>query len=106
MDNFHERIQSFEAKYALDQEKRFNLEAKACKRLGLEIAKDLGHADDAEAYAMSLVAENLIEPGFQDIIAKVHADCEKAGVEKMSDHLLNTMLFKYMEEAAEEEQAA
>lgn len=103
MDQFSERMKAYEKKYVLDAEQRFKIEARACKKLGLDLAARFGMAGaDAEAYAMQVVSSNLKEAGFNDVIEKVRIDLDKAGISDLSDHAVETLLLQYMDEAAKE----
>ena len=99
MTGFDDRKDAMEAKYAHTQQLDFEVEARCCKIFGLQIAEKLGfEGDEANAYAMSVVAANLEEAGFDDVFRKVKPDLEEKGVE-ISDHLLNTMMDECVSEA-------
>ncbi len=103
MSDLLDRMKSFEKKYALDAEKAFKLEARACKKLGLAIAAKLGKiGPDADAYAMDVVTSNLEEAGFNDVIRKVRADLDAANLQDIDNAKLEAMLVTHMEEAAKE----
>lgn len=95
MNSFQDREKAFEAKFAHDEELRFKVESRRDKLLGLWLAEQLGKSD-AEAYAKEVVISDLKEAGDEDIIAKVLADIEEAGlnitreqiVEKLSEFLV------------------
>lgn len=95
MNSFQDREKAFEAKFAHDEELRFKVESRRDKLLGLWLAEQLGKTD-AEAYAKEVVISDLKEAGDEDIIAKVLADIEEAGlnitreqiVEKLSEFLV------------------
>lgn len=99
MSSMDDRKSAFENKYAHDQEIMFRVEARACKLFGLWLAGELGlSGNEAEAYAKHVVAANLDEPGFGDVIRAVRPDIEEKGLD-ISDHLINSRLEQSMEEA-------
>lgn len=102
MTNMDDRQKAFESKYAYDQEIMFKIEARACKLFGLWIAEQIGlTGDEAAEYAKSIVAANLDEPGFDDVLRTVAATLAEKSVE-ISSHTLETKLAHYMEEAREQ----
>ncbi|KCZ98164.1 hypothetical protein HPO_11194 [Hyphomonas polymorpha PS728] len=81
MSTFDDRERAEEARYALDQETQFKINARRNKLLGLWAAELLGLKDgDAEAYAKSVVIADLEEAGDDDVVRKVRGDLEKAGI--------------------------
>ncbi len=99
MPSFEERKDAFEKKFAHDEELAFKVEARCCKLFGLWAAEQLGlEGADAETYAKEVVGANLEEPGFDDVKRKVVPDFEAKSLD-ISDHMIDAMLDKYMEEA-------
>lgn len=81
MSTFDDRERAEEARYALDQETQFKINARRNKLLGLWAAELLGLKDaDAEAYAKTVVIADLEEAGDDDVVRKVRGDLEKAGI--------------------------
>ena len=77
-DAFSDREKGFEAKYKLDEENMFKVEARRNKLLGQWLAFEFGLTGDAvDAYAKEVVIADLDEPGIEDIMRKVMADIEK-----------------------------
>jgi hypothetical protein len=75
MTTFDDREKSFEKKFALDQEMQFRVTARRDKLFGLWVATKLGLGGaEAEAYAKSIVVEDLKEAGDEDVLRKVNAD--------------------------------
>lgn len=102
MTNMDDRQKAFESKYAHDQEMMFKVEARACKLFGLWIAEQIGlSGDDATEYAKSIVAANLDEPGFDDVLRTVAATLAEKSVD-ISAHTLETKLAQCMEDAREQ----
>lgn len=106
MSSFDDRKSALENKYAHDQEFLFKLEARTCKLFGLWAAEKLGlSGDDASAYAGDVIGANLEEVGYDDVKRKVRADFDAKGVE-VSDHIIDSMLEQYSEEARVQLEAA
>ncbi len=75
MTTFDEREKGFEKKFALDQEQEFRAHARRDKLFGLWAAGKLGLSGaEADAYAKSIVVEDLKEAGDGDVLRKVTAD--------------------------------
>ncbi|MCQ8184610.1 DUF1476 domain-containing protein [Parvularcula maris] len=78
MTTFDNREQAFENEFAHDQEKRFKVEAKRDRYVGLWAAEKLGKtAGDADEYAKSVIRADLKEPGDNDVFEKLRADLPK-----------------------------
>lgn len=102
MNNFQDREKAFEAKFAHDEEKRFKVEARLDKLLGLWLAEKLGKSGEAaEDYAKEVVIADLKEAGDADVIAKVMADINEAGLD-ISENEIVEKLSEYFVVAAEE----
>src|SRR4051812_27984445 len=81
MTTFDDRKDSFERKFAHDEELRFKATARRNKLLGLWAAEKLGRSGAAaEDYAKTVIVADFDEPGEEDVIRKVRADLESAGV--------------------------
>ena len=71
-DKFRERELSEEAKFKLDEERRFKAEARRDKLLGLWAAAKVGMGEgEAESFAREVVTSNLAEPGDGDVVGRV-----------------------------------
>jgi len=80
MTTFDDREQGFEKKFAHDTEMQFRAEARRNKLLGLWAADRMGlKGEAAEAYAKSVVVEDLKEAGDDDVFRKVSSDLEAKG---------------------------
>ncbi|SOC42582.1 hypothetical protein SAMN05892877_11078 [Rhizobium subbaraonis] len=86
MTAMQDREKAFEAKFAKDEELRFRAEARRNKLLGLWAAQLLGKSD-AEAYAKEVVAADFEEAGHEDVVRKVKADFDAAGIAKSEDDI-------------------
>ncbi len=80
MTTFDRREETFERKFALDEELKFKAEARRNKLLGLWVADQLGLAGDAaHAYASDVVASDL-EAGGDGVFRKVAGDLGAKGI--------------------------
>ncbi|WP_061935836.1 DUF1476 domain-containing protein [Aureimonas sp. AU22] len=97
--SLNDRGHDQEARYAHEEDRKFRIEVRATKLLGLWAAGKLGkNAAEAEAYAIALANLDLGAKGPQDVFAKVRADFDAAGVNQ-SDHQIERHRMEYMEEA-------
>ncbi|MGY8990018.1 MAG: DUF1476 domain-containing protein [Rhodospirillales bacterium] len=70
----------------MDLEKRFKAEARRNRMLGLWAAKKMGLDEAAsKVYAKAVVASDLEEPGYEDVIRKVVKDFEKNKIDISAD---------------------
>ncbi len=92
MSTFDKREEGFEKKFAHDEELRFKATARRNKLLGLWAAEKLGKTGaDAEAYAKEVVMSDFEEAGDNDVLNKVKADFEAAGVGQSEHQIRRTM---------------
>jgi hypothetical protein len=81
MAEMDDRERGFERKFAFDEELRFKATARRNKLVGLWAANQLGKSgSDADAYAREVVIADLSEAGDEDVIRKVLADFQAAGI--------------------------
>jgi hypothetical protein len=81
MNSIRDRQEGFEKKFAMDEELKFKAMARRNKLLGLWAAEKLGKTGvDAEAYAKEVVRADFEEAGDNDVLRKVLADFDAAGV--------------------------
>jgi hypothetical protein len=86
MSEFDKREESFEKKFAHDEELRFRALARAHRMLGLWAAEKLGKTgSEAEAYARALVEQDLVAHARAGVLGRVQQDFAKAGVAQ-SEH--------------------
>ena len=90
MTTFNKREDSFEKKFAHDEELRFRATARRNKKLAAWAAEKLGRAD-ADAYFKEVMAADLEEAGDDDVIRKITADFAKANVEQSEHQIRRTM---------------
>ena len=92
MSSFDKREEGFEKKFALDEEKKFEAEARRNKLLGLWAAEKLGLAGDAaNSYAKEVVASDFEEAGDADVLRKVAGDLKAKGVELTDNDIRQQM---------------
>ena len=92
MTTFDEREKGFEKKFALDQEQEFRAHARRDKLFGLWAAGKLGlSGTEADAYAKSIVVEDLKEAGDGDVLRKVTADFAAKGVKAVAAELTKVL---------------
>lgn len=81
MSGMDERKNSYEARFAHDQELRFKANARRNKLLGLWAAELLGKSgDEASAYASEVIKADFETPGDDDVFMKIRRDFDAAGV--------------------------
>lgn len=79
-DSFNQREQGFEAKFKMDKEMEFKVDARRNKLLGLWLAEKLGLPESQyDDYAKEVVRADLDEPGPEDVIRKVMKDIADKG---------------------------
>jgi len=99
MTTFDNRENAFENLYAHDAEMQFKAEARRNKLLGHWAAAKMGLIGDAaDAYAKSVVIEDLKEAGDDDVFRKVAADLAGKGV-TVSDEELRSQMTGLLSEA-------
>ena len=92
MSTFDDREKAFENKYAHDTEMQFRAEARRNRLLGLWAAEKFGlSADDAAAYAKSVVVADLTEAGDEDVFRKVAGDLKEKGVSLPDEEIRRQM---------------
>lgn len=102
MSGMDDRQKAFEDKFAHDQELQFRVQARRNKLLGLWAAEKLGKsAEQLDEYAKSVVISDFAEPGDDDVLRKVLADFEAAGVD-ISRETLRHEMDRLMREAMDQ----
>lgn len=92
MTSFDEREKAFEAKFRLDQELAFKVNARKDKILGRWAAKQLGLEGEAlENYAKSVVEADFEEPGDADVVRKIMKDFKAKNINISEEHLHKEM---------------
>ena len=102
MTQFDDREQTFEKKYAKDEENEFKIIARRNKLLGLWAAGLMGlEGDAADAYAKEVVEADFEEAGHEDVYRKVKGDLDAKGVD-VSEHQLRREMEDKLAEAREQ----
>lgn len=91
MTSMQDREKAFEAKFAMDEELKFKAEARRNRLVGLWAADLLGKSD-RDAYAREVVAADFEEVGHEDVVRKIKADFDAAGVVKSEDEIRVQMI--------------
>jgi hypothetical protein len=102
MTTFDKREESFEKKFARDEEMRFKATARRNKLFGLWAAEKLGKSGaDADAYAKAVVMADFEEAGDDDVFRKVRKDFDAAGVQQ-SDHQIRRTMEEFLAKAVQD----
>src|SRR3954464_9447223 len=105
MTTFDDRKDSFERKFAHDEELRFKATARRNKLLGLWAAEKLGRSGaEADAYAKSVVLADFEEAGDGDVTRKVKSDLEAGGV-AITEGEIKSRMAELMDKAIEDVKA-
>jgi hypothetical protein len=105
MTTFDDRKDSFERKFAHDEELRFKATARRNKLLGLWAAEKLGRSGaEADAYAKSVVLADFEEAGDGDVTRKVKPDLEAGGV-AITEGEITSRMVELMEKAIDDVKA-
>jgi hypothetical protein len=100
--DFNERERGFEAKFRMDQELQFRIEARRDKLLGLWVAEQIGLSGaEADAYAKSVVEADLAEPGDADVVRKVLADLKAKSI-ALEEIILRKEMSRFLAHAREQ----
>jgi hypothetical protein len=85
----HDIERKHEAKYKLDEERRFKTACRRNKLFGIWVGEHLGLSSDAAiGYARSLIRFGVEHPGRDQIFARVHQELVKKGVDLTERDLL------------------
>jgi hypothetical protein len=105
MSSFNKRGESFEKKYALDEEQKFKARVRRNKLLGLWAAEKMGlSGTEAAEYAKEVIKADFSEPGDEDVFRKVKEDFAAKGVDQ-SDHQIRRTMEELLGTAAEQIQS-
>jgi len=103
---FEDREDTFEKKFALDEELLFKAAARRNKLLGLWAAEKLGmYGADAEAYAKALVIADVAKGGDEEVFLRIRSDFDAKAVQQ-SDHQIRRTMDELMAKAVEQIKAA
>ncbi|PAQ11350.1 DUF1476 domain-containing protein [Mesorhizobium temperatum] len=92
MSSMRDRQEGFEKKFAMDEDTRFRAMARRNKLLGLWAAEKLGKTgEDADAYAKEVVRADFEEAGDNDVLRKIRADFDAAGIAQSDVQIRSVM---------------
>lgn len=92
MNVFDDREKAFEAKYHLDEELNFKVNARRDKLLGLWVAEQLGLAGaEAEAYARAVIEAGFSDPQHTAMLNKLSGDLQAKNVAISAEKLQREM---------------
>ncbi|CAH2405134.1 conserved hypothetical protein [Mesorhizobium prunaredense] len=92
MSSMRDRQEGFEKKFAMDEDTKFRAMARRNKLLGLWAAEKLGKSgEDADAYAKEVVRADFEEAGDDDVLRKLRADFDAAGVAQSDVQIRSVM---------------
>ena len=81
MNKFNEREQSFEKKFAKDQELQFKVAARSNKYLGEWASTKLGKNDqEKQNYIQEIIKADMEEAGSEDVFRKIKKDFAEASI--------------------------
>jgi hypothetical protein len=102
MSTFDRRRDSFEKKFALDEEQKFKALVRRNKLLGLWAAEKMGlTGTEAAEYAKEVIKTDFSEPGEEDVFRKISEDFADKGVDQ-SEHQIRRTMEELMVTAAEQ----
>jgi hypothetical protein len=92
MTTFDKRKDAFESKFARDEELRFKATSRRNRMLGMWAAEKLGRTgEDADTYAREVIRSDMQEAGDDDVLRKLRADFEAAGVAQSDAEIRRAM---------------
>ncbi|WP_298421701.1 DUF1476 domain-containing protein [Rhodoblastus sp.] len=102
MSEFDKREESFENKFAHDEEVLFKVLAHANRMVGLWAAEKLGKTGaEAEAYAKALVERDVAAHDKSGVLGQIHKDFTAAGVAQ-SEHQIARHFEEFRAQAAKD----
>ena len=92
MITFDDRKDEAEKKYVHDKELQFRIAARRNKLIGMWAAEVMGRPESEWAtYAQEVVIADFDEPGDADVVRKLLADFEAAGMQKSEQEIRGEM---------------
>ena len=93
MTTFDDREKAFERKFAMDQDLRFNAEARRNKLLAEWAGAKLGITGAAlEDYIKAVRKADLAEKGDEDVVRKLRKDFDDKGIKVSDDEIRSAMM--------------
>jgi hypothetical protein len=91
--SLEDRKKAFEAKFRLDQEMAFKIDARRNKLLGRWVAERLGlTGEERDAYARAVVMAGLAAPGHGAMTHKIQDDLAAAGIDVAVEEIGDRMI--------------
>ena len=92
MSKFEEREQSFEKKFAKDQELQFKVNARRNKYLAEWVCVKLGkNNEQKQDYILELIKTDMEETGDEDVFRKVKKDFDNSAISMDDSEIRNQM---------------
>ena len=92
MSKFSEREQSFEKKFANDQELQFKVNARRNKYLAEWACGKLGKSDEQkQSYVLEIIKADMKEVGDEDVFRKIKKDFENSAINIDDSEIRNQM---------------
>ncbi|MEG9861252.1 MAG: DUF1476 domain-containing protein [Parvularculales bacterium] len=102
MTSFDDRQNTFEKKFAHDQELAFKITARRAHLLGEWVTEKLGlSGTEGEAYIQELVKLDCTHAGDEEVFGKIRSDFDANGVDQ-SDHQIRRTMDDMMETASQQ----
>ena len=80
-NKFEERQQSFEKKFARDEELQFKVQARSNKYIAKFVSQKLGKNEEEEKkYVLEIIKADMEESGTEDVFRKIKKDFQLASV--------------------------
>lgn len=99
MSSFSERERGFEAKFAQDQDREFQAQARRNQMIGEWAARLMG-LENAEEYAQAIVRSDIAHRSEMEVARKVHQDLTGAGLQ-ISESEVNARMDEFLAVARE-----
>ena len=92
MNKFNEREQSFEKKFANDQELQFKISAKRNKYIAEWASSKLGkNSDQTQNYILEIIKADMKEAGDDDVFRKIKKDLQNSDINIDDSEIRNQM---------------
>ena len=102
MNKFNERENSFEKKFANDEELKFKLAARSNKYLGEWASSELGkNEEEKKNYIQEIIKADMEEAGSEDVFRKVRKDFKIASI-SIEDSEIRVQMEKALSRAKED----
>ena len=101
-NKFEERQQSFEKKFARDEELQFKVQARSNKYIAKFVSQKLGKNEEEEKkYVQEIIKADMEESGTEDVFRKIKKDFQLASV-SIEDSEIRDQMEKALKRAKED----